>query len=114
MRQSEKRDREIGGNMTKMDKYEYALFYITDPVKFREFMKTHLSMAPNKDLGYYVQILGCGKEPFEWEGYLDYLEQVKAVDKGHGLYLSLDEWIQMDRPKQESLELTSRIARELS
>ena len=100
--------------MDFIPEYEYVLFKITDIIKFQEFMTTYLSMlADNSHLGYQVQILGYGKEPFEQEAYLDYLHEVRAVDDMHELYLNFDEWKKLDCPKEESEELHDRIAKEL-
>lgn len=102
-------------NQTPQDyrDYEYALFKITNSMKFREFMSIYLSLD-TAQFGYQVQIMGRGKEPFEWEKYCDYLEEAGVTDKHHQLYLSLEEWIQMDRPKKASEELSTRIRWELS
>mgnify|MGYP003606192507 CR=1 len=94
--------------------YEYALFQVTDKEKFSKFMLKYLNMTTvNEEFGFRVNILGCGKEPFEWEDYTAYLESVGATDTMHPFFLSLDEWIQLGRPKEESEELSQRIEDEL-
>lgn len=98
----------------EMDKYEYALFKITDKEKFCDFMLKYLSMKNDTlEFGYRVQVLGCGKEPFEWGKYTEYLEKVGATNTQHQFYLNLDEWIQMGRPDEESNELSEKIEKEL-
>jgi hypothetical protein len=71
-------------------------------------------LKDNEEFGFQVVILGCGKEPFEWEDYTEYLENVKATDSYHPFYLTLDEWIKMGRPKKGSDELSKKIEQELT
>lgn len=56
--------------------FEYALFKITDPKKFSSFIKEQLHMLKdNEKYGFRVVTLGFGTEPFEWENYINYLDQ---------------------------------------